>query len=266
MQKSNNKKMALIVVMALATTACATSGNGEDDDRHAATKTGAVGGALLGLTLGALTGDASLAAKGAIAGGVAGGVAGSAVDLENSRENKRSNSRDEAISQVGNNNQSSVNSNGKSWQEVNNFMGDWHVTISNNTPENSIQATANATGVLVKESTAQVKIDSFMVDEQQVEMKLTTKFSYSEDAGYSATISNDKANSTVAFSGEYQAGLNRYNFYPTTHEVDLIKGVNTSNIRLQLGFAGKNVWMVETYAIVDGKEQQIQSYRFTKKG
>ena len=265
MHKLNNKKMAALLLMTLVTTGCATSGQGEDDDRHAATKTGAIGGALLGLTLGALTGDASLAAKGAVAGGVAGGVAGSTVDLENKRENKRSSSRDDAIAQVGNNNQSSAETDKKNWQEVNHFMGDWHVAITSNITENSIQATASAKGVLVEQSTAQVKIDTFMVDDKQVKMKLTTHFSYSEDNGYSATISNNEENSMVEFSGEYQAGLNRYNFYPTTHEVDLIKGVNASNIRLQLGFAGKNVWMVETYATIDGKEQQIQSYRFTKK-
>lgn len=252
----------MVVVLSLAVTGCSSI---DQDDKHAATKTGAMGGALLGLTLGALTGDASLAAKGAVAGGVAGGVAGSAVDLEESRNNKRSNSRDDAIANIGNQNASNAENKPDSWKQLNNFMGDWDVAISGSYADKPAKATANASGQLVKTTKAQVTINQVVLDGEAVDINLTTKFSYDPIEGYTAVIKNETNNQEVHFSGEYQPGLNRYNFYPTSNNALFTTGTALQDFHLQLGFAGTKVWFLDTYAVIDGQETKIQSYRFSKR-
>ncbi len=49
---------------------------------------------------------------------------------------------------------------------------------------------------------------------------------------------------------------------PANRTKDLLVQANKSPKR----FACSQVWLVETYLEKDGKEQQIQSYRFTKTG
>lgn len=262
MKNSLLKPASIIVVLSLAVTGCSSV---DHDDKHAATKTGAIGGALLGLTLGALTGDAELAAKGAVAGGVAGGVAGSTVDLANNRETTRSDSRDEAISSVGNQNSANTESVEGNWKELNNFMGEWDVSISGRYADKPATATANANGELVKTTQAQITINQVELDGAAVDINLTTKFSYDPTDGYSAVIHNEKNNQEVHFSGEYQPALNRYNFYPTNNDALFDKSIAGRDFHLQLGFAGTKVWFLDTYAIVDGQETKIQSYRFNKK-
>ncbi|ANS84588.1 hypothetical protein VSVS12_00800 [Vibrio scophthalmi] len=94
-----NTKLVLTSLISIPLLAgCVTPG---EDDANAATKQGAIGGALLGLTMGALTGEPDLAVKGAIAGGVAGGVAGSSQDLQSNRDNIRHASRNDAITALG---------------------------------------------------------------------------------------------------------------------------------------------------------------------
>jgi len=262
MKNASLKSTGIAVVLSLAVTGCSTV---DHDDKHAATKTGAMGGALLGLTLGALTGDAGLAAKGAIAGGVAGGVAGSTVDLADNRDSKRSSSRDDAIANVGNKNSANAENGEKTWKELQNFMGEWDVSISGRYADKPAKATANGSGVLVKTTTAQVSINQVELDGEAVDINLTTKFSYDPSEGYSAVIKNETNNQEVHFSGEYQPGLNRYNFYPTTSDALFSTGVAAQDFHLQLGFAGTKVWFLDTYVIIDGQDTKVQSYRFTKK-
>ena len=57
----NNKLVLTSFIAIPLLTGCVTPG---EDDPNAATKQGAVGGALLGLTMGALTGESDLAVKG----------------------------------------------------------------------------------------------------------------------------------------------------------------------------------------------------------
>lgn len=263
MKNASIKNISVAIVVTLGLAGCSAV---DHDDEHAATKKGAMGGALLGLTLGALTGDAGLAMKGAVAGGVAGGVAGSAADLENSRESSRSSGRDDAIANIGNNNQQASTEKEDEWSELTNFMGDWNVSISGMNADKAVKATAQANGVLVKTTKAQVVINQVIVDGEIAEIKLTTQFSYDPIEGYSAVIKNETNNQELHFAGEFQPGLNRYNFYPISDDALFVAGTQTQDFHIQLGFAGKKIWMLDTYALVDGKETKIQSYRFSKKG
>ncbi|MGR5150385.1 hypothetical protein [Photobacterium swingsii] len=243
--------------------------NPDQNDPNAATKQGAIGGALLGLTMGALTGDAELAAKGAIAGGVAGGVSGSMVDLDNNRDNQRHSSRDDAIAQIGNSQQQGANAapsptQPQTWAELDKFTGKWQVAIWSNTTGETINAKADAAGSLTKTTTAQIAIDNLQVNGSANSLAMTAEFSFTPESGYILSVKNNVDNSTAQFVGEYQAANIRYNFYPESTDVSVIKGVDASQVRLELGFAGNNVWMVDTWAAIDGQDVKVQSYRFTR--
>ncbi|WP_159652518.1 hypothetical protein [Vibrio atypicus] len=235
-------------------TGCVTPG---EDDANAMTKTGAAGGALLGLTLGALTGEPELAVKGAIAGGVTGGVAGAQADIQSNRDGIRANSRDDAIASIGggNNNQSSAQQN---WNELNNFVGNWNVSIQNHDQSLKNVHPVTATGALAKTTQADVKV----TNDQGI--SLTAAFSYTPEAGYQLNISNNSKQVEVNFAGEYQPNNNRYNFYPTNVADVIYQEINTADIHVELGFAGPNVWTISSYAFIDGSQQQLQTFRFTK--
>ncbi len=144
-------------------------------------------------------------------------------------------------------------------------MGDWNVSISGMNANMPINASAQANGVLVKVNEAKIDINQVVVNGEIVEINLATNFAYDPVEGYSATIKNKTNNQVLQLVGEYQPALNRYNFYPTTDNSLLESDSQRQDFHLQLGFAGNKIWMLDTYAMVDGKETKIQSYRFNKK-
>ncbi|MEZ8824700.1 hypothetical protein AB6E04_10080 [Vibrio amylolyticus] len=249
-------KTSLIAALSLPLLAgCVTPG---EDDPNAATKQGAVGGALLGLTLGALTGEPELAVTGAIAGGVAGGVGGAAADMQNNRDNIRHESRDEAISTIGGGKSKNGSAANQNWDELNNFIGDWNVTIRNHITENQMASAIKATGHLVKTTQADITLTN---DDG---VNLIAQFSHTAEQGYQFDLTNKAKNVTVNFAGEFLPQANRYQFYPTNVNDVIYDGVNTADVRMQLGFAGTNVWFVDTYAFIDGSEIKVQTLRFNK--
>ncbi|MGF1733914.1 hypothetical protein [Photobacterium satsumensis] len=257
-------KSSIVSIIGLTLlTGCVNPDN--QDDPNALTKQGAAGGALLGLTLGALTGDADLAVKGAIAGGVTGGVAGASADIQNNRDNQRHGSRNDALAQIGNAGQATTTATQpQNWDKLDNFTGNWNVSIWSGATEQPVNATAKATGSLAKTTEANVNINNMTVDGQSQALSFTANFAYTPEAGYSLTVTDNASNVPVTFAGEYQQSMNRYNFYPTNAQASIYQNIDSSTVRLELGFAGPSVWMVDTYAQVDGQEQKIQTYRFTK--
>ncbi|MCW8328397.1 hypothetical protein MD588_06205 [Photobacterium sp. SDRW27] len=254
-------KTSIVSVLGMTLlTGCVNPG---EDDPNASTKQGAAGGALLGLTLGALTGDAELAMKGAVAGGVAGGVAGATNDIQNNRENIRHDSRNDSLAQIGNGSNASATQ-PQNWEQLDNFTGNWTVSIWSSATEQPVTATAKATGSLLKTTEARVTVSDLAINQDKQPLELSADFSYTPQTGYTLTVNDTLNNVPVTFAGEYQSGLNRYNFYPTSSEANVLKGIDSSSIRLELAFAGQNVWMIDTYALVNGKEEKIQTYRFTK--
>lgn len=252
----SSKLLAIALTLPVLVTGCVTPG---EDDPNAATKHGAAGGALLGLTMGALTGSGELAAKGAIAGAVAGGVAGASQDIANNRDNIRHDSRNDAIGNVGSS-QTSHQQTAQNWPQLDNFVGEWNVTIRN-FDDNLVKADPiQATGALAKTTQADIKLSN------DQGLDLTTQFSYTQEQGYQLNMVNNQTDVVVAFVGEYQQQANRYQFYPTNLSDVIYQGIPSEDIRLELGFAGGKVWMVDTYAFIDGQERKLQSYRFTKQG
>ncbi|CAH6986371.1 conserved hypothetical protein [Vibrio chagasii] len=239
-------------------TGCVTPG---EDDPNASTKQGAVGGALLGLTLGALTGEADLAVQGAVVGGLAGGVAGASNDIKNNRENIRHDSRNEAIAQTGGTqvaNPTSAETTEQNWQELNNFIGEWNVTIRNHVDTNSNIDSLQATGSLASISQANINIEN----PQGVE--LSAHFSYTAEQGYQLDVINDATDVSVNFAGEHQPQANRYNFYPTNIQDIIYQDINSADVRLELAMVSDKLWIIDSYAYIDGSETKLQSIRFNK--
>ncbi|WP_322804849.1 hypothetical protein SO574_15620 [Vibrio alfacsensis] len=247
-------KTTLVAALSLPLLAgCVTPG---EDDPNALTKQGAAGGALLGLTMGALTGDAELAMKGAVAGGVAGGVAGAGADIHNNRDNIRHDSRNDAIGAIGGT-QNTTNT-PQQWQEIDNFVGNWNVNIQNHNRDFKGLTGLSAQGSLAKTTEANVKV----TNTQGVD--LNAAFTFDSQSGYQLTLTNEAKNVSVAFAGEQQAQTSRYNFYPVNINDVIYQGIPTGDVRVELGFAGPNVWTIDSYAYLDGSEQKVQTFRFTR--
>ncbi|WP_245823663.1 hypothetical protein [Photobacterium proteolyticum] len=152
----------------------------------------------------------------------------------------------------------------QNWEQLNNFTGDWNVSIWSGATDQPVTATAKANGSLAKTTEAQIQIQDLAIDSNKQPLQLTANFAYTPEAGYTLAVNSNISSVPVQFAGEYQAAMNRYNYYPTSNDVSVIKGVDSSTIRLELAFAGQNVWILDTYAQVNGKEEKIQTYRFTK--
>ncbi len=248
-----NNKLVLTSFITLPFLAgCVTPG---EDDPNAATKQGAVGGALLGLTMGALTGESDLAVKGAIAGGVTGGVAGATQDLHSNRENIRHDSRNDAIAAIG--------SDGKEtriqqqWQQLENFVGEWNVNIQSHVVTTEHQQIL-AQGQLASLSKANVVISN------QQGLAINASFSYEQANGYQMQVQNQTKNVVVNFVGDAENGNNKISFYPTNVSDVIYSDIPSQDVRLELSFIGDQIWLIDSYAHIDGQEQKLQTFRFTR--
>ncbi|EGU42957.1 hypothetical protein VII00023_02864 [Vibrio ichthyoenteri ATCC 700023] len=251
--KFNTKLVLTSLISVPLLAGCVTPG---EDDPNAATKQGAVGGALLGLTLGALTGESDLAVKGALAGGVAGGVAGAGQDLQSNRDNIRHDSRNDAIVGIASTGQKNAESQ-QNWQQLENFVGEWNVNIQNHIVSIDHQQ-ITATGSLKSLSSADVNITS------QNGLKLSGAFHYDQANGYQMQIDNQAKGVSVGFVGESLESGNKVSFYPTNVDDVIYADIPSANVRLELSFIGNQVWLIDSYAHVEGKEQKLQTFRFTR--
>ncbi len=261
----NNKPLkltTLLLVSALAA-GCASTAS-EDKGANQGIKTGAISGALVGLTMGALTGDASLAMKGAVMGGVTGGAAGAVADYENSREDHRTETLAAAIAQPKATQTTSADTT-KHTQHLDKLVGQWRVDIwTLDKQGNKLYADGKALGSLNSTSEAKISLNDIKVKGSQAVLTGETLIGYSHNTGHTLKASTSVSEGEVSFSGEYQPNHNRYNFYPVS-QVNRTD-IHPSQLRVEMRFACSQVWLVETYLEKDGKEQQIQSYRFTKTG
>ena len=88
---------------------------------------------------------------------------------------------------------------------------------------------------------------------------------YSPDSGFVIENQFTGIQGTRRFVGEYIPADNAYNFYPSqTIDGETVTGVIRSNVRIQLRASSPNLVVAESFAMVDGKEVQLQQYRFTR--
>ena len=81
------------------------------------------------------------------------------------------------------------------------------------------------------------------------------------------SISGSKSSDeTLYFVGEYLADKNVYDFYLTgTAEPEMITpGMIRSMLRVEIRVSSPAMWVADAFTHIDGKEVQVQSYRFTR--
>ncbi|WP_153913629.1 hypothetical protein [Shewanella sp. TC10] len=268
-------KMMMVAASITLLSACANSGAVNEDgseNSNRGMKTGIAGGAILGLAMGAAAGDASLALKGAAVGAAAGGVAGASADYANDREDYRNENASKSINinglpagGVSANGQSTAQNNQQpaTWDKLDTFSGQWQVNIwALNNEGARIEANAEAQGALVKTTATQLTVDNLTVNGKKQTLAGKVDLAYSTEEGYQITT-NFKDNQPLKFVGE--AGENgRYSYYPVKVSGESFSGNDRNKMRIELRFVGQDVFLVDSFTQIDGKEVQIQSYRFTR--
>ncbi len=230
---------------------------------------GVRGGALVGVTLGALTGDASFAVKGAVAGAVVGGVSGDMYDYDQSRQDDRtmmiagavagSKSGDavqgETVGDVGR-------------RHFEDLAGEWRIDIWY-VGEGGLRRTAvgSARGLAVGDNSVRIQYQNITTEGYDDEVSGYSLVRYDPGQGFFLENSFESVSDEVLeFVGEFLVDQNAYNFYltkPTDGEM-VAGGVLRSNVRVEMRIMGPSLWMAEAFTLIDGKEEKVQSYRFTR--
>jgi len=254
--------IAIIIIGFSFSLLAGCGGTKEAEDARRGAKYGAAGGALLGLTMGALTGDAKLAAAGAVTGAAVGGASGAMYEYDQSREDNRTKMMADAIG--GAKKGETVDQAGT--RHLQDFLGDWKMDIwVLGADGKRITATGEAKGIMESSGTTKVTYHDIKAAGYDGTYAGYSLIHYDPAQGFSLENNFSNSPEVLKFVGEYMPEKNSYNYYLTTHtEGKTVTGIVRSNVRLVIRIASPNLWFAETYTLVDGKEVQIQSYRFTK--
>jgi hypothetical protein len=79
---------------------------------------------------------------------------------------------------------------------------------------------------------------------------LESDFAYSDDV--------------LKMVGEYLPETNKYNFYLVGAGDESTTGILHSSVRVEIRSSGSALRVAETFAYIDSKETQVQSYQFTR--
>ncbi len=260
-QPSNHLlKLFSVLLISILLSACATEG-GQEAGKGA--KWGAAGGAALGLALGAVTGDKSLMVAGAATGAAVGGASGAMYEYGQHRDDKRNKALADAIasSKTGSDNTGETMAN-----PLEDFIGDWRVNAWGLMPNGKkITATGKGKGVLTEKSTARIDYFDIKANGYQKSLNGYAIINFDEQNGLTLSTYGPDDKLDARFVGEYIAEQKKFNFYLTdSQSANTVTGIVKSDIRIEVRIAGANLWMVDTYTLMDGKDTQIQSYRFSK--
>jgi len=91
-----------------------------------------------------------------------------------------------------------------------------------------------------------------------------TLLTYEPGQGFFLENVFDFTNEKVSAVGEYMPHKNAFNFYVTENTGELVGGNVRSLVRIEMRSSGASMWIAETFTHIDGKEVQVQQYRFTK--
>jgi hypothetical protein len=90
--------------------------------------------------------------------------------------------------------------------------------------------------------------------------------SYQPGRGFSLESDFAFSDEVLNFVGEYRADSGVYDFYLIgTSGGETATGVIRSSARVEIRSSGTALWTADTYSYVDGKDTQVQSYRFTRR-
>lgn len=250
--KSKISAILCICLMASVITGCATTEERENVKRGAAV--GAVGGALTGLALGAITGDAELAAAGA--------TAGEMYEYDQNRQDRRAEMVAESVG--GAKKGETADDAGKRHME--DFMGDWKLDVwALGTDGKKISANGHAKVLMENKETARLEYKDIKADGYDQTLSGFSLLGYSPEEGFSLENEFSGSPDIRKYVGEYIPDKNIYNFYPlNTREGETESGIIRSNVRIELRVSGNNLFVAETYTMIEGDEVIVQSYRFTR--
>jgi hypothetical protein len=216
----------------------------------------------LGLALGAVTGEAKYAAAGMAAGAAAGAAGGAMYEYDQSREDRRTQMLAEAIG--GARQGETADEAGR--RHLEDFLGDWRLDIwVIGAGGKRITARGRAKGVLLSKTAARIDYTDITTADYDEEVTGHSILSYAPSSGFSLENRFSTISEVRKYVGEYLPAKNSYNYYPVSDmEGKTMSGIIRSDIRIELRTSGSNLFVAETYALVDGEEVQIQSYRFVK--
>ena len=259
--KSKSISVLCFSIIAAFIVACATEGERRQVGKGAGV--GAAVGAVAGLALGAATGDAGIAAAGMAVGAAAGAGAGAMYEYDQAREDRRTQTMADAIG--GARKGETADDAGK--RHLEDFLGEWNLDIwALDAEGKKITATGKAKGVMESRERARIEYTDIKAPGFDQIVTGTSVLEYAPAKGFALENSFSVTPEPRQYVGEYIPQKNAYNFYPATNkEGETLTGVIRSNVRIELRVSGSNLMVAETYTMLDGKETQIQSYRFTKR-
>ena len=229
---------------------------------------GATGGAVVGLAMGALAGDAKYAVAGAAAGAVAGGVAGSWYDYDQSNQDNRTQMMADAIagSKAGDPAPGeTVGDVGR--RHFQDLAGEWKLDIWYLGREGHFEtARGTARGLSAGDNAMRVLYQNIVADSYDETVTGQSLFSFEPGQGFFLEGKFDIQDDVVKGIGEYLVDRNAYVFYLVEGEGEemVTGGVLRSNGRIELRIVSPSLWIAETYTFIEGAEEKVQTYRFTR--
>ena len=261
----------------------------QNDDVRSGARTGAVAGAALG----ALSGNAG-------AGAVGGAVSGGVYMYDQSRRDDRTRMLADSISSNNSNAQNELpdgalippptrssttttNTQARTTSQprqqqltvgdvgrngLKNLVGDWDLaTWSLATDGSRLAGTGSATVLAADQNAVRIVITDFNApDFPEATGGANVLLSYQPGRGFSLESDFAFSDEVLRFVGEYRADSGIYNFYLVgASGGETMTGVIRSSVRVEIRSSGSALWVADTFSYVDGKETQVQSYRFTRR-
>jgi len=259
-----NVKLSIVICLIL-TTALAFGCKRNADDQMHGTAAGAGLGAITGLALGALAGDAAM---GAAVGAVAGASSGTAYEYDSRRQDRRNKelataiSSNQQVAQAAPQNETVAQSGTRHLED---FLGEWNISAwAMNGDGSKINGTGKAKVVMESKESAKFTMTDLKAEGNDKTFEGSAALAYSDKNGFSLSCSSSAYSGTRTYVGEYLPQENTYNFFPVdAASTTGSTGVIRSNVKVEARATG-NMLSINTYSMIDGKETQIQSYRFTK--
>jgi uncharacterized membrane protein len=264
------KARKILVVLVLAVF-CAGSVVAQEETRREKRKgrrKGATSGAVVGLAMGALTGDAELAVAGAAAGAVAGGVAGSWYDYDQANQDNRTQMMADAIAGSKGGDPApgeTVGDVGR--RHFQDLAGDWNLDIWYLGLNGQFEtARGTARGLSAGDNAMRVIYQNIVADSYEETVTGQSLLNYEPGQGFLLEGRFDIQDDVVKGIGEYLVDRNTYIFYLIEGEGEemVTGGVLRSNGRIEVRIVSPSLWIAETYTFIQGAEEKVQTYRFTR--
>jgi hypothetical protein len=147
------------------------------------------------------------------------------------------------------------------------FIGEWNVAVWELGPDGKrIPATGTAKSVMERKDMVRFDFSDIVVEGFETRVNGYAIVGYNSERGFTLEVKFDVDPQILVWLGEYLPEKNAYNFYFVNNEGDKTSrtGLVRSNVRCEFRASG-SVLVADTFALIDGKEKQVQSYRLTRK-